>query len=109
MAIKPPCPSKFRPPKVLGYRSGDLNHEEIQQRENLQSSTGDGRQYHGPGFLQETPDHRTEFLSLADQIRQHDGIEVRRLQEHDNAQLRQIVVNLTLDNRLLRDVNQKKC
>ena len=36
-------------------------------------------------------------------------LEARRLQEHDNAQLRQIVADLTLDNRLLRDINQKKC
>ena len=36
-------------------------------------------------------------------------LEVRRLKEleHDNAQLKQIVADLTLDNRNLRDVNQK--
>ena len=27
-----------------------------------------------PGSLQETPDHRAEFLSLAEQIRQHGGV-----------------------------------
>ena len=37
------------------------------------------------------------------------GSEVRRLKElkHENAQLKQIVLDLTLDNRNLRDVNQK--
>ena len=37
-------------------------------------------------------------------------LEVRRLKEleHDNTQLRQIVADLTLGNRILRDVNQKK-
>ena len=37
-------------------------------------------------------------------------LQVRRLKEleHDNAQLKQIVVDLTLDNWILRDVNQKK-
>ena len=30
------------------------------------------------------------------------------VQEHENAQLKQIVADLTLDNRILRDVNQKK-
>ena len=36
-------------------------------------------------------------------------VEVRRLKdlEHDNAQLKQIAADLTLDNRILRDVNQK--
>ena len=36
--------------------------------------------------------------------------EARRLKElqHDNAQLRQIVVDLTLDNRILRNVNSKE-
>ena len=36
-------------------------------------------------------------------------LKVRRLQElwHDNSQLKQIMVDLTLDNRILRDVNQK--
>ena len=34
-------------------------------------------------------------------------VEVRSLEEHDNAQLKQIVADLTLDNRFLRDVNQK--
>ena len=36
-------------------------------------------------------------------------LEVRRLKElqHDNAQRKQIVADLTLDNRILRDVNQK--
>ena len=36
-------------------------------------------------------------------------LEVRRLKElqHDNAQRKQIVADLTLDNRVLRDVNQK--
>ena len=35
-------------------------------------------------------------------------LEVRRLKEleHDNAQLKQIVADLTLDNRILHDVNQ---
>ena len=28
-----------------------------------------------PGNLQETPDHRTGFVSLAEQIRQQDGVE----------------------------------
>ena len=74
------CPSKFRPLNVLGYRSEDLNQEEIQRRENHQSSKGGGRRHHDPGCLQETPDHRTDFVSLAD---------------------------LTLYNRILRDVNQK--
>ena len=59
------CPSKFRPPNVLGYRSGDLDHEETQRRANYQSSTGDGRRHHGPGCVQETPGHRTDFQSLA--------------------------------------------
>ena len=68
------CPSKIRPPNVLGYRSGDLDQEEIQRRENHQSSTEGGRRHHGPGSLQETPDNRTDFLSLAEQIRQHDGV-----------------------------------
>ena len=30
------------------------------------------------------------------------------VQEHENAQLKQIVADLTLDNRILREVNQKK-
>ena len=36
-------------------------------------------------------------------------LEVRRLKEleNENAQLKQIVADLTLDNRILRDVNQK--
>ena len=34
------CPSKFRPPNVLGHKSGDLDHEEMQRRENHQISTG---------------------------------------------------------------------
>ncbi len=36
-------------------------------------------------------------------------LEVRRLKEleHENAQLKQIVADLMLDNRILRDVNQK--
>ena len=67
-------PSKFRPPNVLGYRSGDLDHEEIQRREIHPRSTGGGRRHPGPGCVQETPDHRTDFLSLAEQIRQHDGV-----------------------------------
>ena len=50
-------PSKIRPPKVLGYRSGDLDKEEIQRRENHQSSTGNGRRHHGPVSLQKTPSH----------------------------------------------------
>ena len=66
--------SKFKPPNVLGYPAGDLDHEEIQRRKNHQSSTGGGKRHHGPGFLQETPDHRIDFLSLAEQIRQHDGV-----------------------------------
>ena len=33
---------------------------------------------------------------------------IKFLQVHDNAQLKQIVVDLTLDNRILLDVNQKK-
>ena len=68
------CPSIFSPPNVLGYRSGDLDHEEFQRRENHQSSTGGGRLHPGPGCLQETPDYRIEFLSLAEQIRQLDGV-----------------------------------
>ena len=37
-------------------------------------------------------------------------LEVRRLKEleHENAQLKQIVADLTLDNRILRDINQRK-
>ena len=60
--------------------------------------------------LQETPDHRTDLLSLAEQIRQLRLLEVWRLKEleHENAQLKQIVADLTLDNRILHDVNQKK-
>ena len=34
------CPSKYRLPNVLGYPAGNLDHEEIQRRENHQSSTG---------------------------------------------------------------------
>ena len=36
-------------------------------------------------------------------------LEIRRLKEleNENAQLKQIVADLTLDNRILRDVNQK--
>ena len=36
-------------------------------------------------------------------------LEVRRLKElaHENAKLKQIVADLALDNRILRDVNQK--
>ena len=39
-----------------------------------------------------------------------DASEVRRLREleKENNQLKQIVADLTLDNRILRDVNQKK-
>ena len=59
---------------MLGYRSGDFDQEGFQRRENHQSSTGDGRRHPGPGCLQETPDHRTDFLSLAEQIRQHGGV-----------------------------------
>ena len=69
------CPSKYRSPNMLGYRAGDFDHEEIQRRENHQSCTGGERRHHGPGSLQETPDHRTGFVSLAEQIRQHDGVE----------------------------------
>ena len=58
---------------MLGYRSGDLDQEEIQRRENHQSSTGGGRRHPGPGCLQETPGHRTDFLSLAEHIRQRDS------------------------------------
>ena len=45
---------------------------------------------------------RNKFGSMA-------VLEVRRLREleHDNAKLRQIVADLTLDNQILRDVNQK--
>ena len=45
---------------------------------------------------------RNEFDSMT-------VLEVRRLKEleHDNVQLKQIVADLTLDNRILRDVNQK--
>ena len=68
------CPSKIRPPNVLGHRSGDLGQEEIQRREYHKSSTGGGRRHHGPGCLQETPGQRTDFLSLAEQIRQSDGV-----------------------------------
>ena len=94
---------------MLGNWAGDLDHEEIQRRENHQSSTGGGRRHPGPGCLQETPDHRTDFLSLVEQIRSMTVLEVRRLKEleHDNAQRKQIVADLTLDNRILRDVNQK--
>ena len=67
------CPSIFSPPNVLGYPAVDLDHEEIQRKENHQSSTGGGRLHPDPGCLQETPDHGTEFLSLAEQNRQHDG------------------------------------
>ena len=59
---------------MLGYPAGDLDQEEIQRRENHQSSTGGGRRHHGPGCLPETPGHRTDFVSLAEQIRQHDGV-----------------------------------
>ena len=44
-------PSKFRPPNVLGYRTEDLDQEEIQRRENHPSSTGGGRRHPGPGCL----------------------------------------------------------
>ena len=76
----------------------------------LQEAEGD---YSGAGmYVRKHPNHRTEFLSLAEQSRQHDVtvLEVRRLKEleHDNTQLRQIVADLTLGNRILRDVNQKK-
>ena len=39
-----------------------------------------------------------------------DASEARRLKEleRENAQLKEIVADLTLDNRILRDVNQKK-
>ena len=64
------CPSIYSPPIVSGYRAGDLDHEEIQRRENHQSSTGGERRHHGPECLQETPNHRTDFLLLTEQIRQ---------------------------------------
>ena len=35
-------PSKFKPPNVLGYQAGNLDYEEIQRKENHQSSTGGG-------------------------------------------------------------------
>ena len=67
-------PSKNRPSNVLGYRSGDIDRKEIQRIENHQISTEDGRRHHGPGCVQKTPGHRTDFQSLAEQIRQHDGV-----------------------------------
>ena len=72
--MKLTCPSIYSPPNVLGYWVGDLYHEEIQRRENHQSSTGGGGRHPGPGCLQKPPDHRTEFLSLVEQIRPHDGV-----------------------------------
>ena len=56
---------------MLEYSPGDLDQEEIQRRENHQSTTGEGRRHPGPEFLHETPDFRTDFLSLVEQIRQH--------------------------------------
>ena len=75
------CPSKFRPSNVIGYRAGDLEHEEIQRRENYQGPTGGGKLHYGPGNLPETQDHRTEFVSLAEQIRSMTVLEVWRLKE----------------------------
>ena len=62
-------PSKFRPPNILEYRSGDFRYEEIQRIDNHKGSTGGGRRHHGPGSLPEKPDRRTDFLLLAEQIR----------------------------------------
>ena len=59
---------------MLGFPAGDLDHEEIQRRENHQSSTGGGRRDHAPECQQKSPDHRVGFLSLVEQIRQHDGV-----------------------------------
>ena len=67
------CPSKLKPPSLLGFPTVYLDHEENKRRKII-SSTGGGRRHHGPGILQETPDQRTDFLSLTEQIRQHNSV-----------------------------------
>ena len=77
------CPSKFRPPNVLGYLVGDLDHEEIQRKENHQSSTGGGRRHHGPGSLPKNQITEQSFYHWRNKFGSMTVLEVRCLKELD--------------------------
>jgi hypothetical protein len=70
-------------------------------------ASGDRRS--GSGSVSQAGNQRSHFLQLEEEVRRVGDCELRRLRqlEEENAQLKRIVADLTLDKQMLQDVLKK--
>ena len=96
---------------MLGFsRSGESNEKEIYWRTDYKNPAGSLSCRACARCLSQSQYHWADVYRWRNKYGGMDVSEAKRLKalEHENAELKKIVADLTLDNRMLRDVNAKK-